>query len=141
MVIALGFIYPHKLTEFLEKELSQKLIQSYRDDLDFQNIIDLIQQDFECCGLSSVGYEDWNNNEYFHCTDDVQDNPSVERYFPIIHIAIYIIPISSPDAESPTPVVTWRRTALFPSTSCVASRFARPKLTKRMGKMSKRRLK
>ena len=80
LVIALGFIYPHKLTEFLEKELSQKLIKSYRDDLDFQNIIDLIQQDFECCGLSSVGYEDWNNNEYFHCTDDVKDNPSVERY-------------------------------------------------------------
>jgi len=75
-VIALGFIYPHKLTEFLEKELSQKLIQSYRDDLDFQNIIDLIQQDFECCGLSSDGYEDWNNNEYFNCTET---NPSVER--------------------------------------------------------------
>jgi tetraspanin-33 len=75
-VIALGFIYPHKLTEFLEKELSQKLIQSYRDDLDFQNIIDLIQQDFECCGLSSEGYEDWNNNEYFNCTEE---NPSVEK--------------------------------------------------------------
>merc|ERR1712223_1491925 len=70
LVIALGFIYPHKLTEFLEKELSQKLIQSYRDDLDFQNIIDLIQQDFECCGLSSLGYEDWNNNEYFNCTEE-----------------------------------------------------------------------
>ena len=79
LLIALAFIYPHKLTEFLEKELSQKLIQSYRDDLDFQNIIDLIQQDFQCCGLSSLGYEDWNNNEYFHCTDDVKDNPSVER--------------------------------------------------------------
>ena len=79
LLIALAFIYPHKLTEFLEKELSQKLIQSCRDDLDFQNIIDLIQQDFECCGLSSNGYEDWNNNEYFHCTDEVQDNPSVER--------------------------------------------------------------
>ena len=36
LLIALAFIYPHKLTEFLEKELSQKLIQSYRDDLDFQ---------------------------------------------------------------------------------------------------------
>lgn len=79
LVIALGFIYPHKLTDFLEKELSLKLIESYRDDLDFQNIIDLIQQDFECCGLSSNGYEDWNNNEYFQCTDEIQDNPSVER--------------------------------------------------------------
>ena len=85
-VIALGFIYPHKLTEFLEKELSQKLIQSYRDDLDFQNIIDLIQQDFECCGLSSFGYEDWNNNEYFNCTEE---NPSVERlYSLLLHVVL-----------------------------------------------------
>ena len=38
-IIALAFIYPNKLNEFLEHELSDKLIQSYRDDLDFQNII------------------------------------------------------------------------------------------------------
>merc|ERR1719150_2657110 len=50
-IIALGFIYPNKLTEFLENELSDQLIQSYRDDLDFQNIIDLVQQDFEWCGV------------------------------------------------------------------------------------------
>ena len=55
--MALAFIYPHKLTEFLENELSEKLIASYRDDLDFQNLIDLVQQDFKCCGLSSEGYK------------------------------------------------------------------------------------
>merc|ERR1719471_2429784 len=66
-VIALGFIYPNKLTEFLENELSDQLIQSYRDDLDFQNIIDLVQQDFECCGIK--GYKQWTDNEYFHCSD------------------------------------------------------------------------
>ena len=78
-VIALGFIYPNKLTEFLENELSDQLIQSYRDDLDFQNIIDLVQQDFECCGISSEGYKDWSKNEYFNCTANKEDNPSVER--------------------------------------------------------------
>ena len=78
-VIALGFIYPNKLTEFLENELSDQLIQSYRDDLDFQNIIDLVQQDFECCGISSEGYRDWSKNEYFNCTVNKEDNPSVER--------------------------------------------------------------
>jgi len=71
--LALGFIYPQKLTEFLEGELSEKLIKSYRDDLDFQNLIDLIQSDFGCCG--SDGFKDWSMNEYFNCT---QDNPSVE---------------------------------------------------------------
>jgi len=77
-LMALAFIYPHKLTEFLENELSEKLIASYRDDLDFQNLIDLVQQDFKCCGLSSEGYKDWSKNEYFNCTT-VKVNPSVER--------------------------------------------------------------
>jgi len=78
-LLALSFIYPNKLTEFLETELSDKLIQSYRDDLDFQNLIDLVQQDFECCGISSEGYKDWSKNEYFNCTIRKEDNPSVER--------------------------------------------------------------
>lgn len=68
VLLALAFIYPHKLTEFLENELSDKLIASYRDDLDFQNLIDLVQQDFECCGLSTEGYKDWRKNEYFNCS-------------------------------------------------------------------------
>lgn len=51
-LLALIFIYPNKLTEFLEEELSDKLIQSYRDDLDFQNLIDLVQHDFTCCSIN-----------------------------------------------------------------------------------------
>jgi len=78
-LLALSFIYPNKLTEFLETELSEKLIQSYRDDLDFQNLIDLVQQDFECCGVSSEGYKQWSKNEYFNCTKIKEDNPSIER--------------------------------------------------------------
>lgn len=74
VVIALGFIYPNKLENFVKTELSNELIESYRDDLDFQNIIDLVQQDFECCGIK--GYKQWTDNEYFHCSDT---NPSVER--------------------------------------------------------------
>ena len=87
-LLALSFIYPNKLTEFLETELSEKLIQSYRDDLDFQNLIDLVQQDFECCGISSEGYRDWSKNEYFNCTERKEDNPSVERFLALITTAL-----------------------------------------------------
>ena len=47
-------IYPKKITTFLEKEfdLSDKLISRYRDNLDYQNLIDFIQHDFRCCGLT-----------------------------------------------------------------------------------------
>ena len=41
---ALGFIFPHKVTGFLEGTLSDELIRNYRDDLDFQNLIDLVQK-------------------------------------------------------------------------------------------------
>jgi len=76
---ALGFIFPHKITGFLEGTLSEELIQNYRDDLDFQNLIDLVQKDFECCGISSDGFKDWSKNPYFNCTKRREDNPSVER--------------------------------------------------------------
>ena len=84
-LIALGFIYPNKVSEILETKLSQRAIESYRDDLDFQNIIDLVQQDLECCGMTgslpdgSDGYRDWSKNEYFNCTKTKEENPSVER--------------------------------------------------------------
>ena len=54
---AVGFIFPHKLASFLEGTLSDELISNYRDDLDFQNLIDLIQDEFQCCGISSLGYK------------------------------------------------------------------------------------
>jgi len=76
---ALGFIFPQKVNVFLEGDLKTELIQNYRDDLDFQNFIDTVQQDFECCGISTDGFRDWSKNQYFNCTDKVEDNPSVER--------------------------------------------------------------
>ncbi|TRY77817.1 hypothetical protein TCAL_15388, partial [Tigriopus californicus] len=53
----------------MEGSMSDELIKNYRDDLDFQNLIDLVQSEFE----------DWSKNEYFNCTKDPNDNPSVER--------------------------------------------------------------
>ena len=68
------FLSHLKVSYFLEKNLSEELIKSYRDDLDFQNLIDLVQQEFECCGINNRGYLNWADNEYFNC-----NSPSVEK--------------------------------------------------------------
>lgn len=75
MAIAiLGFVFPHALQAMLEESFTDKIIHTYRDDVDLQNLIDFAQQEFRCCGLSSEGYMDWSKNEYFNCS-----SPSVEK--------------------------------------------------------------
>ncbi|XP_017139105.1 tetraspanin-33 [Drosophila miranda] len=68
------FVFPQLMNTFLEKEFTETIIHSYRDDPDLQNFVDFAQQEFKCCGLSNAGYQDWGKNEYFNCS-----SPSVER--------------------------------------------------------------
>lgn len=75
----LGLIFPYKFSEFFEGYMSDELIKNYRDDLDFQNLIDSVQQHVECCGISRNGYKDWDKNDYFSCPKNKTENPSVER--------------------------------------------------------------
>ncbi|XP_013397125.1 tetraspanin-33 [Lingula anatina] len=60
-----------------DDDLKHAIIK-YRDDLDLRDLIDNIQKQFECCGVSNSdeGYKDWVANMYFNCSDT---NPSVER--------------------------------------------------------------
>lgn len=44
-IATFGFVFPQKVTGILEKHLTTKLIESYRDDPDLQNIIDFTQQE------------------------------------------------------------------------------------------------
>ncbi|KAH8387647.1 hypothetical protein KR093_008513 [Drosophila rubida] len=68
------FVFPQHMNEFVEYQFTDKIIHSYRDDPDLQNFIDFAQQQFQCCGLSNAGYQDWSKNEYFNCS-----SPSVEK--------------------------------------------------------------
>jgi len=71
MAIAIiGFVFPHTMQATLEESFTDKIIQSYREDVDLQNLIDFAQQEFRCCGLSSEGYLDWSKNEYFNCSSE-----------------------------------------------------------------------
>ncbi|KAG5668363.1 hypothetical protein PVAND_016304 [Polypedilum vanderplanki] len=75
MAIAImGFIFPHTMNQVLEESFTDRIITLYREDSDLQNFIDFVQQEFNCCGLSSGGFLDWSKNEYFNCS-----SPSVER--------------------------------------------------------------
>ena len=48
-------------------------IPKYRDDEDFQSIIDWTQENMKCCGISSEA--DWDQNVYFNCTETKFVNP------------------------------------------------------------------
>lgn len=51
-------------------------VLGYRENPDFQRIIDSIQGSLRCCGISDENFRDWNLNPYFRCE---VDNPSNER--------------------------------------------------------------
>ncbi|XP_013778968.1 tetraspanin-33-like [Limulus polyphemus] len=72
----LAFVFPNTLTDWINQGLSQKLVENYRDNANFQNLIDAIQKEFRCCGISDKGYKDWSQNQYFNCS---AENPSPER--------------------------------------------------------------
>jgi tetraspanin-33 len=59
MIAIVGFIFPSAMNQILEESLTDRIIYRYRDDVDLQNLIDFLQQEFNCCGLSSGGFLDW----------------------------------------------------------------------------------
>ncbi|KAH9375374.1 hypothetical protein HPB48_006534 [Haemaphysalis longicornis] len=69
-------VLPHLATRDLQRIASIELIERYRDSADFQRLVDYIQVEYKCCGVTERAYLDWNNNMYFNCTIS---NPSVER--------------------------------------------------------------
>ncbi|CAL8140216.1 unnamed protein product [Orchesella dallaii] len=78
LVAVLCFVFPNKMEGIIASYLTDNVIKKYREDPDLQNLIDFIQIEFRCCGLSTRSYEDWSKNEYFNCTGP-ELNPSVER--------------------------------------------------------------
>jgi tetraspanin-33 len=44
-IATVGFVFPQKVTGIIEKHLTSKLIEFYREDPDLQNIIDFTQQE------------------------------------------------------------------------------------------------
>ncbi|KAH0558087.1 tetraspanin-33 [Cotesia typhae] len=76
-IAIVGFVFPHTLQAVLEESFTDKIIQTYREDPDLQNLIDFGQQEFKCCGLSQEGYLDWQKNEYFNCSSPGRESCGV----------------------------------------------------------------
>ncbi|KAM9481340.1 tetraspanin-33b [Clarias gariepinus] len=72
IIAILSFIYSDQTRDALGKFV-KKAIVHYRDDLDLQNLMDYIQQEFRCCGWNN--YTDWSWNIHFNCS---RRNPSEE---------------------------------------------------------------
>ncbi|XP_060779681.1 tetraspanin-33b [Neoarius graeffei] len=73
IIAILSFFYSEQTQDALG-EFVKKAIVHYHDDLDLQNVMDYIQQEFRCCGWNN--YTDWSWNIYFKCN---QSNPNKER--------------------------------------------------------------
>ncbi|XP_017493047.1 PREDICTED: tetraspanin-33-like, partial [Rhagoletis zephyria] len=65
----MAFMFPNSFLYHIKEGLSRDPIIKYRDDPNLQNIIDVIQTEFRCCGISDKGYKDWSKNIYFECND------------------------------------------------------------------------
>ncbi|KAF7636576.1 Tetraspanin [Meloidogyne graminicola] len=72
LIVVLAFV----AKDFVENDLGNKLdsmIVHYRDDPDLQTIIDWMQNDFQCCGISDP--DDWDKNIYFNASAKALKSP------------------------------------------------------------------
>ena len=60
-MVGIGYYFSDKVKTTLEETFGRKMIENYRENDDFGNIIDLTQEYFECCGMSNDGFR------YFEC--------------------------------------------------------------------------
>lgn len=62
----LAFIYKDWVKDQIQTQV-KNMIVNYREDVDLQNLIDWVQEDWlYCCGVDS--YDDWQLNMYFNCS-------------------------------------------------------------------------
>uniref|UniRef100_A0A915LIP8 Tetraspanin n=1 Tax=Meloidogyne javanica TaxID=6303 RepID=A0A915LIP8_MELJA len=72
LIVVLAFV----AKDFVKNDLGNRLdsmIVHYRDDPDLQTIIDWMQNDFQCCGISDP--DDWDKNIYFNASAKALKSP------------------------------------------------------------------
>lgn len=66
----LAFLFKDDFEKRAEKELKTEGIKRYRDDPDWYDFVNWVQETFECCGVTSDSYKDWSMNIYFNCSEE-----------------------------------------------------------------------
>ena len=54
--VGIGYYFGDKVRIILEEQVGPAVTENYRENDDFTNIIDRIQEYFECCGMSGEGF-------------------------------------------------------------------------------------
>ncbi|XP_037574347.2 tetraspanin-33-like [Dermacentor silvarum] len=67
---------PYVSTSSAKSLFSIDMIVSYRDNPDYARLVDTAQASFQCCGVTTEHFRDWDHNIYFNCS---KSNPSTER--------------------------------------------------------------
>uniref|UniRef100_A0A0B7A9D2 Tetraspanin n=1 Tax=Arion vulgaris TaxID=1028688 RepID=A0A0B7A9D2_9EUPU len=80
VLMFVSYYVPEAKNKVFPSDTFKQAIIRYRDDPDMQHLIDSLQSDLNCCGVSDndQGFMDWNENIYFNCSND---NQSPERCF------------------------------------------------------------
>ena len=55
-MIGVGYYFGDQVRIILENDFGPKVIENYRENDDFTNLVDTVQEYFECCGMSTDGY-------------------------------------------------------------------------------------
>ncbi|XP_072050563.1 tetraspanin-5-like [Amphiura filiformis] len=67
-----GGVAIYYYSDYIEAEVGKQIfnhaIPGYRENPDFQDLVDTIQSEVQCCGVNS--YNDWEENIYFNCEQE-----------------------------------------------------------------------
>lgn len=70
----LAFVFKGELENIVKDKL-EETVMNYRDNPDLRSLIDKVQKDFKCCGVTN--YHDWNDNIYFNCSQTTTESCGV----------------------------------------------------------------
>ncbi|KAK8759322.1 hypothetical protein V5799_003048 [Amblyomma americanum] len=70
------FFMPGEVRRVITQTMTLSLVMAYRETSESEQIVDALQRQLQCCGMTDLRFRDWNNNIYFSCR---ADNPSHDR--------------------------------------------------------------